>query len=304
MASRNWKVLSIQSHVVSGYVGNKSATFPLQVLGFEVDTINSVQFSNHSGYKVFKGQVLDEKDIVELVDSLIANDLHRGYTHLLTGYVRSPSFLQAIAKIVKQLKEVNPGLIYVCDPVMGDDGKMYVPESLLEIYRNTIVPLADILTPNQYEAELLIGKPVKTLNDALAAIRSFHDGGCSTVVLSSTQFSSDSQQLHAVASTIAGGKQTIATINIPQINETFTGTGDLFSALFLAWMAKTDNNLCTTLENTVATLQSVLKRTLESAQNQAKPGANLTRAQLELRLIQSKSDIENPIVKLKAKLLN
>lgn len=303
MASRNWKVLSIQSHVVSGYVGNKSATFPLQVLGFEVDTINSVQFSNHTGYKVFKGQILDEKDIVELVDALIENDLHKSYTHLLTGYVRSPSFLHAIAKIVKQLKEANPGLVYVCDPVMGDNGKLYVPESLLEIYKKTIVPLADILTPNQFETELLAGKPVKTLDDAWTTIQSFHDVGCRTVVLSSAQFSSDSQQLTAVASTITGGKRTTATIDIPLLNETFTGTGDLFSALFLAWMAKT-NNLYTTLENTVATLQSVLKRTLEMAQKEAEHGTKFTRAQLELRLIQSKGDIENPDVKLKAKVFS
>lgn len=303
MASRNWKVLSIQSHVVSGYVGNKSATFPLQVLGFEVDAINSVQFANHTGYKLCTGQVLNEKDIVELVDCLIHNDLHKGYTHLLTGYVCSPSFLHAIAKIVKQLKEANPGLIYVCDPVMGDNGKMYVPESLLEIYKNTIIPLADILTPNQYEVELLTGKPVKTLNDALAAIRSLHDAGCNTVVLSSAQFSSDGQQLHALASTITGGKRTTVTIDIQHLNQTFTGTGDLFSALFLAWMAKTDN-LCTALENTIATLQSVLKRTLQMAQSEAEPGAKFTRAQLELRLIQSKSDIENPDVKLKAKVLS
>lgn len=303
MATRNWKVLSIQSHVVSGYVGNKSATFPLQVLGFEVDPINSVQFSNHTGYKVFRGQVLDEKDIVELVDSLIENDLHKGYTHLLTGYVCSPSFLHAIAKIVKQLKEVNPDLIYVCDPVMGDNGKMYVPESLLEIYKSAIIPLADILTPNQFEVELLTGISVKTLSDAWTAIQSLHDAGCKTVVLSSAQFSSDTQQLHAVASTIKGGKRTKATIDIPLLNETFTGTGDFFSALFLAWMAKTDN-LCTALENTVATLQSVLKRTFEMAQRESKPGAKFTRAQLELRLIQSKTDIENPVVKLKAEVLS
>ncbi|XP_046688578.1 pyridoxal kinase-like [Homalodisca vitripennis] len=90
MASSNYKVLSIQSHVVSGYVGNKSACFPLQVLGIEVDFINSVQFSNHTGYGLYKGQVLNEKDLGDLIDGLSANKLDTSYTHLLTGYIGNP----------------------------------------------------------------------------------------------------------------------------------------------------------------------------------------------------------------------
>lgn len=105
------RVLSIQSHVVSGYVGNKSATFPLQVLGFEVDTINSVQFSNHTGYGYWKGQVLKEEDLDELYDGLERNGLNY-YTHLLTGYARSASFLTGIAKHIKKLKEINPHIVY------------------------------------------------------------------------------------------------------------------------------------------------------------------------------------------------
>lgn len=141
------RVLSIQSHVVSGYVGNKSASFPLQVnscrkciikkgkmsfirfytnyrlckifiekislklLGFEVDTINSVQFSNHTGYKHIKGQVLKDQDLSELIDGLKSNKIDF-YSHLLTGYVGSVSFLNQIIQVIKHLKTVNPNLIY------------------------------------------------------------------------------------------------------------------------------------------------------------------------------------------------
>lgn len=122
------KVLSIQSHVVSGYVGNKSATFPLQVstisslnhpttytllqlLGIEVDPLNSVQFSNHTGYKHFAGSILTDKDLDQLVTNLALNGLDF-YTHVLTGYVGSVTFLQRIAAVVQHQREINPNLTY------------------------------------------------------------------------------------------------------------------------------------------------------------------------------------------------
>lgn len=106
------RVLSIQSHVVHGYVGNKSAVFPLQLLGFDVDFINSVQLSNHTGYPVWKGQILDCQDLTTLMDGLRANGLIDRYTHLLTGYARSATFLRQIASIVREIKTANPNALY------------------------------------------------------------------------------------------------------------------------------------------------------------------------------------------------
>ncbi|KAL1131977.1 hypothetical protein AAG570_011588 [Ranatra chinensis] len=294
------RVLSIQSHVVRGYVGNKSATFPLQVLGFEVDAINSVQLSNHTGYRTTKGQILNEADLGMLIDALEQNNLHH-YSHLLTGYVGSPSFLNQIANVVKRLKAVNPSLIYVCDPVMGDEGKMYVPESLLPIYKETIIPLADIVTPNQFELELLTGKPVKTMNDAWKAINTFHEKGCKTVIISSSNLGANNE-LITLASILKDGENMKAIVKIPKLQSNFTGTGDLFAALFLAWMHRSGNNLIMSLDNTIATLQSVLKRTLKAAldlSNGKEPSAE----QLELRLVQSKHDIENPKPEVHAELV-
>uniref|UniRef100_A0A0V0G662 Pyridoxal kinase n=1 Tax=Triatoma dimidiata TaxID=72491 RepID=A0A0V0G662_TRIDM len=285
------RVLSIQSHVVRGYVGNKSATFPLQVLGFEVDAINSVQLSNHTGYKAAKGQILDEIDLGVLVDSLVENKLLK-YTHILTGYVGSPSFLTKVGEVVKLVRKLNPNLVYVCDPVLGDNGKLYVPESLVPIYRDNIVPLADVLTPNQFELELLCGKSINNLSEAWEAMCTFHDKGCKTVILSSSDFGGKDELL-ALASTLKDGVRTKACIKIPKLDALFTGTGDLFSALFLAWSYKTDNNIQVSLDNTVASMQAVLKRTLTAALEQS-GGQQPNVEQLELKLLQSKENLEHP----------
>ena len=194
------RVLSIQSHVVSGYVGNKSATFPLQLLGFEVDAINSVQFSNHTGYsKGIKGQVLDDKQLQELMDGLEMNNINN-YSHVINGYIGSKSFLLKLGDIIKHLKTVNPDLIYVCDPVMGDFGPgMYVPQELLPVYQQVIVPLSDVCLPNQFEAELITGKKITNEGDARQVLDDLHALGVKTVILSSTELG-DSKHLVGLAS--------------------------------------------------------------------------------------------------------
>ncbi|XP_041351850.1 pyridoxal kinase-like isoform X2 [Gigantopelta aegis] len=284
-------VLSIQSSVVWGYVGNKSATFPLQLLGFDVSNINSVQFSNHTSYKVFRGQVLDDKDVSELYDGLKSNNL-LDFSHILTGYVGSKSFLEKVAEIIKDIRSCNPNLVYVCDPVMGDNGKMYVPEDLLPVYRDLIIPLADIITPNQFELELVTGITVKSAQDAIKGIDILHGKGVKTVVLSSGLLADDGK-LMCIASTDNGSSKERYKIEIPYLPEKFVGTGDLFAAAMLAWMHK-DKNLKLAFEKTLAVVQAVIKRTVEHAKDAARNGKPSTPAHMELRLIQSKSDIENP----------
>ncbi|XP_053610087.1 pyridoxal kinase [Plodia interpunctella] len=293
MSQSSPRVLSIQSHVVHGYVGNKSAVFPLQVLGFEVDAINTVQFSTHTGYKTIKGTVLKNEEMEEIVEGLIANDVHY-YTHFLTGYSRSADSMKQVAEIIKKLRKKNPKLIYVCDPVMGDDGKMYVPEDLLPVIRDIIVPLADIITPNQFEAELLTGLKMKSVEDALRVTKAFHDKGVKTVVLSSTELG-DGSKMIGLAST----SERCFKIEIPKVDSTFTGTGDLFAALFLAWSHKTNNDVKLTLEKTIATMQSIVTDTYDNARKSQATGA-LSPAMRELRLVQNKDVIINPTIKINA----
>lgn len=115
--------------------------------------MNSVQFSNHTGYKNgFKGQVCSGDDVVALIDGLDQNGLLEGYSHMLTGYIGSATFLDAIDGIVDRVKAKNPNLKYVCDPVLGDVengvGKLYVPEELINLFRTKIIPKSFMITPN------------------------------------------------------------------------------------------------------------------------------------------------------------
>uniref|UniRef100_A0A8B9KVU8 Pyridoxal kinase n=1 Tax=Astyanax mexicanus TaxID=7994 RepID=A0A8B9KVU8_ASTMX len=243
------RVLSIQSHVVRGYVGNKSATFPLQVLGFEVDSINSVQFSNHTGYEHWKGQVLTADELHVLYEGIKLNKVNH-YDYVLTGYTRDVSFLESVVDIVEELKGANPSLVYVCDPVMGDNGAMYVPEALLPVYRDKVVPVADIITPNQFEAELLTGRKISTEKDAVEAMDQLHGMGPDTVVITSSDLLSSlgDQYLVALGSHVTvkadGTKEKqLIRMDIPKVDAVFVGTGDLFAAMLLAWTHHHPNDL-------------------------------------------------------------
>ncbi|KAH6927257.1 hypothetical protein HPB50_001218 [Hyalomma asiaticum] len=252
--ARDYRVLSIQSHVVSGYVGNKSACFPLQTLGFEVDFINSVQFTNHTGYPVCRGQVLNAEELQDLYEGLRLNRLTK-YTHILTGYVGSDSFLNKVADIVQELKQENPSLMYVCDPVMGDNGKLYVPQSLVNIYRDRLVSMADVVTPNQFELELLSEKQITTESTVLEAMDVLHSKGIPIVVLSSYRPSETSKEIYLYGSSKKEKEK--------------EREGE-------------------------AAANSVPASDAEGGAQPAAPPAPPAAALLELRLVQSKEHIENP----------
>ncbi|KAJ1718301.1 putative pyridoxal kinase, partial [Coemansia biformis] len=230
------RILSIQSHVVSGYVGNRASTFPLQLLGHEVDVINTVQFSNHTGYNAFAGQRFAASHMLELFAGLQVNGLDRGYTHLLTGYMGNSENVRAVESIAKELKLVNPGLVFVVDPVLGDDGALYVPEELVALYRDVLCPMASLVTPNQFEAEQLTGVAIRTLLDAKSACDKLHALGVPNVVITSMQTSDDPGMLHLVGSELCprtGAKHQFA-IRFPKLDGYYTGSGDFFAALTMA----------------------------------------------------------------------
>ncbi|CAL8370793.1 unnamed protein product [Arctogadus glacialis] len=303
------RVLSIQSHVVRGYVGNKSASFPLQVLGFEVDSINSVQFSNHTGYAHWKGQVLTAEELNVLYEGIKLNNVNH-YDYVLTGYSRDVSFLEMVVDIVAELKKANPSLVYVCDPVMGDHGAMYVPEMLLPVYRDKVVPVANILTPNQFEAELLTGRKMKTEKDAVEIMDLLHKMGPETVVLTSTDLHSKLGDPYLV---VLGSQRIVKPdgssssqkirMDIPKVDAVFVGTGDLFAAMLLAWTHHHPKDLKAACEKTVSLMHHVIKRTITYANEMAGPGKKPSPAQLELRMVQSKKDIEDPALVVEATVL-
>lgn len=283
------RVLSIQSHTVQGYVGNKAAVFPLQLLGFDVDPINSVQFSNHTGYPVWRGQVLNGEELWNLIEGLEANNLLY-YTHLLTGYIGSLSFLECILQVVEKLRSVNPDLIYVCDPVMGDEGTFYIPENLVPVYTEKVLRLASMVTPNQFEAEKLTGCSIKTEEDALQACKLLHSAGPSKVVITSLEMNGS---LLLIGSNMKakGEAPEQFRISMSKIPEYFTGTGDLMAALLLGWSYKYPSDFEKAAELAVSSLQNVLKRTVADY-----VAANVQPClkQLELRLVQCQDDIKSP----------
>jgi pyridoxine kinase len=280
-------------------VGNKSAVFPLQLLGIEVDAINTVHFSNHTGYASFAGKVLGAEELWQLIEGLEKNELLQ-YTHLLTGYMGSAALCRVIVRIAQKLKQLNPSLVYVCDPVLGDNGKLYVPEELVGIYRSEVMPVADIITPNQFEVEQLRGTgSIATQADLFREIAPFHAAGVHTVIVTSFEATFDTVRegmIGVLGSFNSGGRRGSGgdaytfVLSIPSIAGHYTGTGDLFAALFLAWVRHTPTQPHLAAERVAATMQSVISRTLQAAAGGV--GSKAT----ELKLIQSKNDIEVPIV--------
>lgn len=297
LPSETGRVLSIQSHTVQGYVGNKSAVFPLQLLGYDVDPINSVQFSNHTGYPSFKGQVLNGQQLWDLIEGLEANDLLY-YTHLLTGYIGSVSFLNTVLDVVSKLRSINLKLTYVCDPVLGDEGKLYVPQELVTVYRERVVPIASMLTPNQFEAELLTGLRIQSEEDGREACNSIHAAGPSKVVITSINVDGN---LLLIGSHLKekGNPPKQFKIAIPKIPAYFTGTGDLMTALLLGWSNKHPDNLEKAAELAVSSVQALLQRTLDDYKS---AGHDPKSSSLEIRLIQSQDDIRSPQITFKAEI--
>ncbi|KAJ8761323.1 hypothetical protein K2173_001379 [Erythroxylum novogranatense] len=295
LPSETGRVLSIQSHTVQGYVGNKSAVFPLQLLGYDVDPINSVQFSNHTGYPTFKGQVLNGKQLWDLIEGLEANEL-LFYTHLLTGYIGSESFLSNVLEVVRKLRSINPKLIYVCDPVLGDEGKLYVPPELVSVYREKVVPVASMLTPNQFEAEQLTGLRIVSEKDGREACSILHDAGPSKVVITSINIDGNLLLIGSHQKEKEHSPEQFKIV-IPKIPAYFTGTGDLMTALLLGWSNKYPDNLDKAAELAVSSLQALLQRTLTDYK---RAGYDPQSSSLEIRLVQSQDDIRHPQIKYQA----
>eukprot|EP01083_Nonionella_stella_P158164 514457_1 len=296
------RVLSIQSHVVYGYVGNKAAVFPLQLLGFDVDVVNSVHFSCHTGYpKKWEGDVLGGNQLESILDGLQRNELLDDTGHLLTGYIGSETFLRSVLKVLRTLKEQNKDKVrFVCDPVFGDNGKLYVPEELVGIYRDEVIPLANVCTPNQFEIELLTGITVKNIEDGKNACKVLHDLGPELVVITSLQTEEDPDHMSMLASQRTHNHEGDGTttqddywcVESPVLEGSYTGTGDLFAALFLAWTAKEPDNLSLVMERVVSTMYSVIEKTMHASKGTVKSK--------ELQLIRSKAIIEDPPILFRA----
>jgi pyridoxine kinase len=299
-------------------VGNKAAVFPLQLLGFVVDVVNSVHFSNHTGYENgFEGDVLKGEQLRSILDGLRRNNLLFEIGHILTGYIGSESFLEAVVDVVKLVREEvgrksEKQLRFVCDPVLGDKGKFYVPEELVRLYREKVIPLADVLTPNQFEVEQLTGIVIRSIDDAKRACHQLHQMGPSLVIITSMELDTNevSNNMTIMASQIqqspinnnvAVPQELAWRIDCPILSGHFTGTGDLCAALFLAHTAKlldsspNVNKIPDAMEKVINTMYAILKRTSD--------GSGETVKSRELKLVQNRDLILDPPKMFKAQSL-
>ena len=154
------QILSVQSSVAFGHVGNSAAVFPLQRLGHEVWPVNTVHFSNHTGYGEWRGPLLDPADVAAVIQGIGERGAFASIDAVLSGYQGDPAVGAVILDAVAAVRAANPDAVYCCDPVMGDVGRgMFVRPGIPEFMRDTVVPAADVITPNHFELDFLAGTP-------------------------------------------------------------------------------------------------------------------------------------------------
>jgi len=259
-------VLSIQSHVVYGYAGNTAAVFPLQRLGNEVWAVNTVEFSNHTGYGAWRGKILEADLASDLVTGLEERGVLKNCRAVLSGYLGDAATAMAIIEAVKKVRRESPGALYCCDPVMGDIGRgFYVKPDIPGMHKNYLVPSADIVTPNQFELEALTETTVSNLDDALKAINMVHEMGPSIVLVTSFREKDDTLSM------IVSDKTEVYKITTPQLplGNGVAGTGDMTAAVFLSRYLET-KNLVKTLELCTASVFSILEITHKAASRELK----------------------------------
>ncbi|HZH26648.1 MAG TPA: pyridoxal kinase PdxY [Azospirillaceae bacterium] len=234
-------ILSIQSHVAYGHVGNAAAVFPMQRLGFEVWPIHTVQFSNHTGYGSWTGQVFTPDHIGSIVEGIAARGVMGACDAVLSGYMGDATLGTAVLDTVARARAANPKALYCCDPVMGDVGRgFFVRPGIPDFMRERAVPAADIITPNQFELEYLTGIQVRSLDDAVAAGAKARAMGPRFVLLTSLTRSDASADVIEMLLDGPGGTWVVVTPRLA-IEPPPNGAGDCTAALFLAHLLRTDD---------------------------------------------------------------
>jgi len=254
-------LLSIQSHVAYGHVGNAAATFPLQRLGCEVWPIHTVQFSNHTGYGQWGGEMFDARMIRDVADGIFARGVLASCDGVLSGYLGSAAIGEAILDAVARVRDANPAAQYCCDPVIGDVGRgVFVRPGVADFMRDRAVPAADVVTPNQFELEQLSGVATPTLAAAGAALDAVHAMGPRTVVVTSLR--TDDTPDHAIDLVVshAAGRHRVRT---PLLPLAANGAGDAIAALFFFHHLRTGAP-AEALSHAASAIFGVLRKTAEA----------------------------------------
>jgi len=265
VARLTMNILSIQSWVAYGHVGNASAVFPLQRLGAEVWAINTVQFSNHPGYGAWTGQVFTGAAVRDLVDGIAARGVLPSCDAILSGYMGDPGIGDAILDAVARVRAENPAALYCCDPVIGDHGcGVFVRPGIPELMRDRAVPAADLLTPNQFELEHLTGLSCRTIDDAghaVSQLRSMMAPGGRKIVLVTSLRTSDTPP--DMVDMLAADSEGTYLLRTPLLPLSVNGAGDAIAALFLFHYFLT-RQIHAALEAAGSAVHGLLRRTAEA----------------------------------------
>jgi pyridoxine kinase len=253
------KILSIQSSVAYGHVGNSAAVFPLQRLGHEVWPVLTVHFSNHTGYGAWRGPLLAADDVREVIAGIADRGVLGEADAVLSGYQGDPAVGQVILDTVAQVKELNPDAVYCCDPVMGDVGRgMFVRPGIPEFMRDTVVPQADIVTPNHFELDFLAGHKTSTLDEILDAVDDVRARGPRDVLVTSVIHGEVPEGRLDVVAVSDEGAWAVET---PLLPITPNGCGDVTAALYLAHL-RTTGSAAEALARTTSSVFAVLEQTI------------------------------------------
>ena len=256
-------ILSIQSSVAYGHVGNSAATFPLMRMSVEVWPVLTVHFSNHTGYPGWRGPLLRAEDVAEVVRGIDERGVLERCDAVLSGYQGAGDVGEVILDAVALVKSRNPRALYCCDPVLGDVGRgVYVRPGIPELMRDRVVPAAEIITPNQFELELLTGLPSRTLPEVLAAADAARALDPRVVLVTSVVHEDAEPDTLDMVAVSAQGAWRVTT---PLLPRTFTGAGDLTAATFLASYLRS-GDVPAAVAATAAVVHGVLEVTVASGQ--------------------------------------
>ncbi len=271
-------ILSIQSLVAYGHAGNSAALFPLQRLGKTVWPVMTVHFSNHTGYGSARGPLLTADDIASVIDGIADRGALERCEAVLSGYQGAEEVGAVILDAVERVRAESPDAIYCCDPVMGDLGRgMFVRPGIPEFMRDSVVPRADVITPNHFELDFLAGGSTTTLEQLLAAVDAVRRSGPDTVLVTSTILDdTPDDALDMVAVSDAGAWRT----RTPRLDLNPPGGGDLTAAVFLANLLD-GRPLEEALSRTTASVFAVVAATAQAGER-------------ELRIVQTQDEMVAP----------
>lgn len=272
------KILSIQSAVAYGHVGNSAATFPLQRIGVEVLPVYTVNFSNHTGYGQWRGPLISPDDVRAVLLGIEERGVFPQVDVVLSGYQGGEGIADVILEAVERVKDANPEAVYSCDPVMGNaKSGCFVAPAIPVLLRDRVVPAADLITPNQFELGFLTGTEPDTLESTLASVDLVRATGPRTVLVTSVErpdCEDGTIEMLAVDDTGAWLVQT------PHIPMKANGSGDVTAALFTAHYRRT-GDLADALARTTSSVFDLLTRTHESGER-------------ELQLVESQDAYAHP----------